>query len=178
MLSQRMVAGSYRSVQTNSGLPPGRIFSYEIVSFILLNGYSSLIIPGNGFTAALSRDPAPVCRRLPTAAARLRVRAWSCEICGGHRGSGVGLSNSGLGSISPHVSLLIFGFLEVASCCVRYFDLFRGTVNRNKVYLFPFLLFTSLHVSASTGHPQVKYTQSFLKAITPTTDPFSGYKVK
>jgi hypothetical protein len=47
---------------------------------------------------------------------------------------------------------------------------FGGAVNRNNFY-FLILLFTSLHVSASTGHLQVKYTQSFLKAITLTTDP-------
>jgi hypothetical protein len=38
-----------------------------------------------------------------------------------------------------------------------------------------FSFFTSLHVSASTGHPKAKYTQSFLEAITPTTDQFLGY---
>jgi hypothetical protein len=44
--------------------------------------------------------------------------------------------------------------------------------------LFTFiLLFTSLHVLAFTGHPQVKYTQQFLKAIKSTTDPFLGYPV-
>jgi hypothetical protein len=56
------------------------------------------------------------------------------------------------------------------------YDLFGGAVNRNNFY-FLILLFTSLHVSASTGHPQVKYTWSFLKTITPTTDPFLGYTV-
>jgi hypothetical protein len=45
------------------------------------------------------------------------------------------------------------------------------------IFLFHILLFTSLHVSASTGHPQVKYTQSFLEAITPATDPFLGNTV-
>jgi hypothetical protein len=35
------------------------------------------------------------------------------------------------------------------------------------ILYFHILLFTSLHVSASTGHPQVKYTRPFLKAITP-----------
>jgi hypothetical protein len=53
---------------------------------------------------------------------------------------------------------------------------FGGVVNRNSSY-FLILLSTSLHVSASTGHPQVKYTQSFLEAIKPTTDPFLGYAV-
>jgi hypothetical protein len=37
--------------------------------------------------------------------------------------------------------------------------------------------FTTLHVSASTGHLQVKYIQSFLEAITPTRDLFLGYTV-
>jgi hypothetical protein len=46
---------------------------------------------------------------------------------------------------------------------------FGGAVNRNNFY-FLLLLFTSLHVLASTGHPQVKYTQSFLEAITSTKD--------
>jgi hypothetical protein len=59
---------------------------------------------------------------------------------------------------------------------VTCYDLFWGAVNSNNFY-FLILLFTSLHVSTSTGHPQVKYTQSFLKAITPTTDPFLGYAV-
>jgi hypothetical protein len=36
-----------------------------------------------------------------------------------------------------------------------HYDLFAGAVNRNSFY-FLILLFTSLHVSASTGHPQVK----------------------
>jgi hypothetical protein len=53
---------------------------------------------------------------------------------------------------------------------------FGCAVNRNNFY-FLILLFTSLHVPASTGHPQVKYTQPILKAITPTTDPFLGYRV-
>jgi hypothetical protein len=48
---------------------------------------------------------------------------------------------------------------------------FGGAVNRL------ILLFTSLHVSASRGHLQVKYKQSFLKSITPTTDLFLGYTV-
>jgi hypothetical protein len=48
---------------------------------------------------------------------------------------------------------------------------FGGAVNRSNFY-FLILLFTSLHVSASTGLPQVKYTLSFLKDITPITDPF------
>jgi hypothetical protein len=53
---------------------------------------------------------------------------------------------------------------------------FGGAVNRNNFY-FLILLFTSLHVSASTSHFQVKYAQSFLKSITPTMDPFLGYTV-
>jgi hypothetical protein len=52
----------------------------------------------------------------------------------------------------------------------------RGAVNRKSFY-FLILLFTSLHVSDPTGHPHVKDTQSFLEAITPTTDPFLGYTV-
>jgi hypothetical protein len=50
------------------------------------------------------------------------------------------------------------------------YDLFWGAFNHNNFY-FLILLLTSLHVSASTGHPQVKYTV-VLKAITHTTDPF------
>jgi hypothetical protein len=53
---------------------------------------------------------------------------------------------------------------------------FGCAVNRNK-FLFHILLFTLLHISASTGHPQVKNKQSFLKAITPTTDPCLGHTV-
>jgi hypothetical protein len=45
------------------------------------------------------------------------------------------------------------------------------------IFISLFFFFTSLHVSASTGHLQVKYTQSFLEAITPTTDLFLGYTV-
>jgi hypothetical protein len=37
---------------------------------------------------------------------------------------------------------------------------FGGAVNRNSFY-FLILLFTSLHVSASTGHPPVKYIVVF-----------------
>jgi hypothetical protein len=58
---------------------------------------------------------------------------------------------------------------------VRY-DLFWCGVNRNN-FLFHILLFTSLHVSASKGHPKMKYTQSILEAITPATVPFLGYTV-
>jgi hypothetical protein len=53
---------------------------------------------------------------------------------------------------------------------------FGGDIDCNS-FNFLILLFTSLHVSASTGHPQVKYTQSFLKAITPATDLFLRYTV-
>jgi hypothetical protein len=41
---------------------------------------------------------------------------------------------------------------------------FGCSVNRNHFYFLVFL-FTSLHVSASTGHPQVEHTQSFLKLL-------------
>jgi hypothetical protein len=54
---------------------------------------------------------------------------------------------------------------------------FGGAVSIATIFYFLILLFTSLHVSASTGHPQVKYIQSFLKAITPATDPFLSYTV-
>jgi hypothetical protein len=66
-----------------------------------------------------------------------------------------------------------WGLYPVASVTMTCFG---GAVNRNNFY---FLIppFTSLHVLASTGHPQVKYTQSFLKAITPAMDPFLGYTV-
>jgi hypothetical protein len=48
---------------------------------------------------------------------------------------------------------------------------------QSQFFISLFSFFTSLHVSASTGHPQVKYTQSScLKAITPTTDPFLGHR--
>jgi hypothetical protein len=53
---------------------------------------------------------------------------------------------------------------------------FGGAINRNNLY-FLILLFTSLQVKASTGHPHVKYTQTFLEAIMPTTDPFLGSTV-
>jgi hypothetical protein len=53
---------------------------------------------------------------------------------------------------------------------------FGGAVHRNNFY-FHILLFTSLHVSVSIGHPQVKFTQLCLEAITPTADPFLGYAV-
>jgi hypothetical protein len=47
---------------------------------------------------------------------------------------------------------------------VDLYGLFRGTVNRNNFY-FLILLFTSLHVSPSIDHPQVKiYTVVFLEA--------------
>jgi hypothetical protein len=41
-----------------------------------------------------------------------------------------------------------------------------------------FILYPPLHITTCfglSGHPQVKYTQSFLKAITPTMDPFLGH---
>jgi hypothetical protein len=47
---------------------------------------------------------------------------------------------------------------------------FWGAVNRNN-FLCRILLFTSLNVSASRGHPQVKFTQPFLVAITRLTEP-------
>jgi hypothetical protein len=40
-----------------------------------------------------------------------------------------------------------------------------GCTKQGLIFISLFSFFTSLHVSASTGHPQVKYTQSFLKAI-------------
>jgi hypothetical protein len=46
---------------------------------------------------------------------------------------------------------------------------FGGAVNCNN--FFHILFFTSLHVSASTGHPQVKYVQSFLKLLRLTAHP-------
>jgi hypothetical protein len=52
-----------------------------------------------------------------------------------------------------------------------------GVFRQSEQFLFHILLFTSLHVSASVGHPQAKYTQSFFKAIKPTMDPFLGYTV-
>jgi hypothetical protein len=51
------------------------------------------------------------------------------------------------------------------------YDLLWGAVNRNNFY-FLTLFFTLLHILASTGHPQMQYTQSILKSITPTPDPF------
>jgi hypothetical protein len=44
--------------------------------------------------------------------------------------------------------------------CIHYYDLFGGAINRNNFY-FLILLFTSIHVSASTGHPQVKIYSHF-----------------
>jgi hypothetical protein len=43
------------------------------------------------------------------------------------------------------------------------------------IFLFPF--YTPLHVPALKGHLQVKYTQSLMEAITPTTDPFLCYTI-
>jgi hypothetical protein len=48
-----------------------------------------------------------------------------------------------------------------------YKSYFWCAVSHNNFY-FLILLFTSLHASASTGHPQVKYTQPFLKATSGT----------
>jgi hypothetical protein len=56
-------------------------------------------------------------------------------------------------------------------------DLFWGIVNRNDFY-FLILLFTSPHVSASTGHPQVKYTQSFFKSYYAYNDRLCGLVVR
>jgi hypothetical protein len=53
---------------------------------------------------------------------------------------------------------------------------FLGAVNRNNFY-FIILLFTSLHVSASTGHLQVKYTQSFFKSYYAYNGSVLGYTV-
>jgi hypothetical protein len=51
-----------------------------------------------------------------------------------------------------------FDFLEYESESVEVsMTCFGCAVNCNS-FLFHILLFTSLHVSASTGHPQVKYT--------------------
>jgi hypothetical protein len=67
------------------------------------------------------------------------------------------------------------------SCCpvvqlLKTYDCFGCAVNCNK-FLFHILLFTSLHVSASTGHPQAKIYSYFLKAIMPTMNPFLDYTV-
>jgi hypothetical protein len=63
------------------------------------------------------------------------------------------------------------GFHLVASVTMACFG---GCRQLQQFFYFLILLFTSLHVSASTGHPQVKYiyTVVFLKAIMPATDPF------
>jgi hypothetical protein len=53
---------------------------------------------------------------------------------------------------------ILAGFVYSLSSLFKFYDLFRGAVNRSNFY-FLTLLFTSLHVSACTGHPQVKYTQ-------------------
>jgi hypothetical protein len=65
---------------------------------------------------------------------------------------------------------------------LRPFETWAETMNssgravNNNNFLFHILLFTSLRVSAPTGHPQVQYTQSFLEAITTTADPFRLYR--
>jgi hypothetical protein len=53
-------------------------------------------------------------------------------------------------------------------------DLFWGC-RQSQQFLFPYSLFTPLHVSVSTRHLQVEYTQSFLEAIMPAPDPFLAY---
>jgi hypothetical protein len=60
--------------------------------------------------------------------------------------------------------MFLFSYTRILVTC------FGGAVNRNNFY-FLILLFISLHVSASRGHPQVKFAQSFSAAITATTDP-------
>jgi hypothetical protein len=50
-----------------------------------------------------------------------------------------------------------------------YWLVLGSAINHNNFY-FLILRFTSLHVSTSTGYPQVKYTQSFFVAILPKTD--------
>jgi hypothetical protein len=69
-----------------------------------------------------------------------------------------------------YVHDFVFLFLRVAPCCVCYYDLFGGAVNRNNVLIvFIFLLsfYTPLHISALMGHLQVEYTQSLMEAMTP-----------
>jgi hypothetical protein len=57
--------------------------------------------------------------------------------------------------------------LGVASCCVSIQLVPYDTVNRNKVSIrqLPlfFIFLHSLHVSAPTGHPHVRYTIRYLK---------------
>jgi hypothetical protein len=43
------------------------------------------------------------------------------------------------------------------------------------IVYFLTLFYPSLHVSALMGHLQMEYTQSFMEAIMPTTDPFLSY---
>jgi hypothetical protein len=80
-----------------------------------------------------------------------------------------------MASIKKTFEVFNFFFLILGGC-VRYYGFFFWCAVYRNNFLFH-TLFTSLHVSASTGHPQVKYTQSFLKAITPTTEPFLCYTV-
>jgi hypothetical protein len=46
------------------------------------------------------------------------------------------------------------------------------------VFIFLSSFYTPLHISALMGHLQVKYTQSLMEAIMPTTDRFFSYPNK
>jgi hypothetical protein len=73
----------------------------------------------------------------------------------------------GGGAISCCETLAYFKYTPVKAkieiITNAHFSRFRGAINLNNFYF----LVTSLHVLASTVHPQVKYTQLFLKAISP-----------
>jgi hypothetical protein len=73
--------------------------------------------------------------------------------------------------LSKNTKLQMYGTSIVLHCDVFW------VCRQSQQFLFHIPLFTSLHVSASAGHTQVQYTQSFLKANTPGTDPFLGHTV-
>jgi hypothetical protein len=72
-------------------------------------------------------------------------------------------------------------FINIYCCLERISEMSRGTLTgslwrrqsqQSFDTLTPFnFLFYSLHVSAPTGHPQVRYTISYLKDCFNTTDP-------
>jgi hypothetical protein len=75
--------------------------------------------------------------------------------------------------ISEATNFNIWGLHPVVSITITSF---RGAVNRNNFY-FLILLFTSLHVSASRGHPQVKHIVIFRSYYTYNRSIFSLYSL-
>jgi hypothetical protein len=58
---------------------------------------------------------------------------------------------------------------------VTYFGVPSIATMFSFVFIFLFSFYTPLHISALMSHLQVQYTQSFMEAIAPTTDPFLCY---